>query len=450
MTTKLKESNSARYYKPILAIFVLVFSLIIVRAAKISAFDTNEGRSFLRGDGFSDINTLSAVNYFYDFGFWKSKFRPIHQYKGHSDESGSIPYTHYPALPDILVGCWATLIGSTQEFSLRVFPILLSVFWFFLIFHFLNTLLLDRRAGFIGASSLVLSNYFIAWADVLHKHTFEEFFKWCFIFLLYTYYKNGRSKWLLAVLCLFSILIANTSFEPITFLAVTVVGFSFVRFSNSNDLTDDKSKNGFLSRLFSIENVSLGIFFISGFLLHLYLNKLYFGSWELTKADLWEAFLLRTNQCLDAASCGLTVTEYLQFPLVAMNRWERYFLVPGLAGIVFFILTLRHLGRTNRELFHITIVLTLASFSWYFIMPQHAWVHHFVGKQIGILYGIIVAVGGVEYWQLLKKDFQVFPRTLRTKSKLTLHGVFCFYIFAMILTQQIYVMYWLHGFKRLN
>jgi hypothetical protein len=161
-------------YKIIL--FFFAFFLIFVRALLVPASD-NDARSFLIGDGVSDFNTLSAVRYFHDFGLWKSKLRPIHGYTGNENDPSVHAYTHSPSFPDFIQGAWSLIINSTNEFSLRTFSIFFSILWFILIIHFHEKLLPSKNEAFLATAVLVLSNYFIAWADNLHAHMWLEFLK---------------------------------------------------------------------------------------------------------------------------------------------------------------------------------------------------------------------------------------------------------------------------------
>ena len=77
---------------------------------------------------------------------------------------------------------------------MHIFPLLLGMIWFFLIFKILETLLPDKKQALIGGAILVLSNYFIAWADNLHKHTLEELLKWLYVYCIYRYYNDAESN----------------------------------------------------------------------------------------------------------------------------------------------------------------------------------------------------------------------------------------------------------------
>lgn len=414
------------------SLFVLSFSLMLVRTFFIPMGDAAGGRSFMRGDDYSDINTYSAILYFNDHGFWDSKLRPMHFYKGPGTEAQAVAYTHYPSLPDVTLGLWSKLIQSTDEVHLRFFPVLISIFFFFFIFLFLKKWLPDPRAAFLSAGLIVSSNYFIAWGDTLHKHTFEEVFKWVFVSLLLKYFQSQKPIILLYVFFALAAVVANLSFEPIVFLSVCTFGLGLVY------------EKSYFKKIINSANIFVASGFIFGFILHFYFNALYFDSWGKALEDLNLAFLHRTNQCTDAALCGMTLKNYLELPLVFVNRIERFFMIPGFAVLVLFLFARRKWKSESPETLKIAYVLLASSFAWYLAMSQHASVHTFTGKQVGLFVAWVVGTGFYEYAHNLKKDWH-----RRAPLRLGLHFVFLFYILAMALTQQVGELYWVHGFSRL-
>ncbi|GIL16342.1 MAG: hypothetical protein BroJett040_00930 [Oligoflexia bacterium] len=224
---------------------------------------------------------------------------------------------------------------------------------------------------------------------------------------------------------------ANTGLHLLTFSSALVIGFSMTHQSG-------------LKKIFAPVNVFLGLCFVFGLFGHFYFNKLYFGSWELTIKDLWEAFLFRTNQCENAEVCGLGWKEFIQFPLIILRRIERYFLIPGPAIVVFFLLMRRKLKTENPVLLSYAWSLLVAGLFWFAIMPQHAWVHHFTGRDVAIFVGLTGAYGLTEYARILKRDFELqklWPKVY--------HSLFVFYLVGMALTQQALPMYWRDSFAHL-
>ena len=420
---KWEQLNTYRWY-----IFIFCFALIAWRAFTITTTNGN-GRDNVYGDSYSDINTLSAARYFHDSGFLKTYGLPMHQYSGAGDTSTNV-YTHYPALPDILAGVYATVLDTTKEPLLRIFPILLSMLWFFLIYRVLDTLLKDKTQAFIGGSILVLSNYFIAWGDNLHKHALEEFFKWLYVYCIYRYFtvEERKNLWLLAM-CIVFMLAVNVSFEPATFLAVISIGFSLI----------------YKRKLFTAATILPGIAAVAGFLLHFWQDIAYWGSFDLAFEDMKAAFVLRTT---GEETQGFTVSEIgdqsfglHQLAFEWFNRIERYFLIPGWAFLPLGAWGMRNMYINQRKLFYITLTLLIASLSWSFAMMHHAYVHMFTSRQWGILIGVVCAYTLPLYFVEVKKAFAT-----KKYLHITFHLLFILYVAAMALSQQVYALYLQHGF----
>ncbi len=434
---------------------LLALVLVSVRSQLILSDDEAGGRSFQRGDGYSDINTLSAVRYFYEHGLWASKLRPMHNYDPEQGKIQATPYLHYPALPDVLHGIVARLIGSTDQRHLRWFPLTLSfcgavALWFFLrqqMRHYwgesansqwagLSSLEFADRTAALSWLILVSSNYFIAWADGLHKHPYEELSKWLYFAGLLTHYQrlqssasgesSGRGLWRIAGLAVLAFFTGHASFEPIVFLAVVTVGLSMI------------FERGW-RRVFAPLNFVLGAAFVVSFASHLYLNALLLGGWSLALTDLHEALSVRTGD-----------VNLLKLPWVALERIERYFHITGFALVFLGIFMFRDVNTTSsaspklREFKKLIYVLLAASVSWYVVMKQHAAVHHFVGKQSGLLVGWIVGPAILLYAARVQSDWRQGRVWLRV-----FHALFILYMTAMALTQQILVMCWEFGFRRL-
>ncbi len=408
-------------------IFIFCFTLMAWRAFTISI--DSGGRDNVYGDSYSDFNTHSAVRYFYDSGFCNTYLLPMHQYD-YSGDTTIGAYTHYPALPDIFAGTYAYMLNTTKESWLRVFPILLSMLWFFLIYRVLETLLKDKQQAFIGGSIIVLSNYFIAWGDNLHKHALEEFFKWLYVYCIYKYFTvDEKRKMWLAAMCILFILAVNSSFEPATYLAVISIGFSLL----------------YTRKIFTPATIFPGIAAIVGFMLHMWQNAAYLGGWELAFEDMEAAFKLRTA---GEATEGFTVNEIgdkdftiLDLLFEWFNRIERFFLIPGWAFILFLVGGMRHMFSNNKKLFYITLTILIATLSWSFAMMHHAYVHLFTSRQWGILIGVIMAYTVPLYYNTVQSAFaeKKYPAII-------FHSLFILYIAAMAVSQQLYGLYLKHGF----
>lgn len=404
--------------KLVLIAFIFCFSIIIIRVINVPLFEAGKARDSIHGDAYSDINTYSAMQYFFDFGFTKSFLLPIHNYKGDKNETNINAYTHYPALPDILAGIYAKILNTDSDRLVRIFPIILSIVFFFFIFYFLKNILPDKNAAFIGSMILVLSNYFIFWADNLHKHLYEEFIKWIYVYVLFIYYKGGQNnKWLILICGFLFIIAANVSFEPITYLMVVTLGMSWI----------------FKRKIVTWENTFLIFMVFTGFALHFYQNVLYFNSLDTAIKDMTYAAELRTTGNASAQNemkRTLVLMDYVGIPFDWMNRIERFFLIPGPAFFFFAYLGLKEIKQTNKQLFELGIVLIIATLIWNIAMTQHALVHIFTTRHIGIFYGFVIGYGILKYYSFFKRDW--FSGITYKK---TLHIAFITYIFAMALTQ---------------
>jgi hypothetical protein len=291
------------------AIFVFCYSFIIIRAFFVPLVNNNGSRNAIHGDSYSDQNTYSAAMFFKDFGFKASGYLPVWHYKGDRDVSElKNPYTHYPSLPDILAGSYAIFFNSYDSRVLRIIPVLISVLFFFLIFYTLEKLLPDKRAAFLSAIIIVLSNYFLFWADNLHKHLYEELFKWIYVLLLFIYYETeAKKKLLLITMAVIYLIVSNISFEPIIFLSVVTVGFTWI----------------YQRKIISVENILLLSAPIFGFALHVYQNYHYLGSWNLVVEDFKSAFIQRTiggDALLNELHRSINIMDYLRLPYIYLNR----------------------------------------------------------------------------------------------------------------------------------
>ena len=108
-------------------IFVFCYSLIIYRwlFIPITKVDT-QARIGVYGDAFSSRNVHSAAAWFHDKGIGPTKALPVLNYTNHLNNDSLEIYTHYPPLPDILGGAYATILNTNNPYYLAIFPLLLS------------------------------------------------------------------------------------------------------------------------------------------------------------------------------------------------------------------------------------------------------------------------------------------------------------------------------------
>ena len=403
----------------ILAVYVLV----IFRIVNVPAKD----RSSIFGDGYSDRNTLASARYFHDHGFIKTAFLPVHDYP---PEAGAWVYTHYPALPNILAGVYSKLSDSGNEPILRIFPAILSILLLLLIFKALMNTGADRKWGFYAALVLMLSNYFIAWADNLHKHLYEELINWTSFLLLYAYHhKGGRDKRILFLLILLAIAGTNISFEQPVFMFVLNLGFTIV----------------YRKKAITVETIAIALAIITGFALHLMQNYIYLGSMDAVILDMKNAFIFRTS----GQSIGGYVSEQpfsivrnaWEIPFNWFNRMERYFLFPGWALLAIILTTGSKLRQRTPEAIKLMLVTFAAAAAWGIAMPQHEFIHSFTNRHFSIFYGLAIAFCLPLYFEQVKNDFH-----RRKPFWIAFHIILLAYTFWMFLSQQIWDLWLRNGF----
>ncbi len=425
------------YKKVYLFVFVFCYALIIWRVINVPLYNYDQGRNFIHGDGVSDKDVHSTAMFYKDFGALdRTCLLPVFLYSGDGDSCKGVTekndpyvYTHYPALPNLLAVGYAYTLDTKSDQWIRVFPILLSIGFFFLIIKFCKRFIEDNKAAFYSALIILLSNYFIAWADNLHKHLYEEMIKWAFVYLLYNYYKEGKPKKYLALLVVLFIVVANISFEPIVYLGIVSLAFCWI----------------FDKKILNWETVVLGMASFAGVGLHLYQNYVYFNhSWLAVYNDMHNAVAERTTGIdgdLNGDIGRLGIKEYLEIPFLWFNRLERAFLIPGWALLVFAFFTLKKYYSSNREMFYVCITIFVASIAWSFVMSQHFIVHLFTVRHWGIWVALVSGVGIVEYSKMVQDDFKGNRWYLKSA-----HVLFIGYIVVMALSQQVFDLYLKNGF----
>lgn len=373
-------------------LFVAVFSVVIFRAWFISAYQAPDARSGMRGDGYSDINAMSAAHYFLDSGFTKSHLLPVHHYYPKTDTLLASAYTHYPALPDVLAGVYATLFNNADEKVLRIIPVILAMLFFFFIYAVLKEFGLSKEQAFWGAAPLWVANYFIGFADNLHQHLYAEVLKWLYTLLLFRYFENGQKglwPWLLLIMAIET----NISFEMPVYLGILTLGFSVV----------------YRKGVFSFENITAFLAVVIGFGLHVWQNALHLGSWHAAAEDLTGSLLYRTagkDSGMNVIEKVITWQDYLLVPFNAFNRMERFFAFPGWALLVAFLLVRTKIIAQQPKLYKLLLPLFIASISWAYLMAQHALVHSFTNKHFSTWYALTAAMVLPLYFVEVKNTFK--------------------------------------------
>lgn len=418
----------------IVVIFTSIF--VLYRSATISMFEDSKRRNFMRGDAYSDINLYSAVHHFNDSGLLNTKALPVHYYKVPLKDTVFKPtvYTHYPALPDILAYFYSKISNTQSEFVLRIFMLIISLVFSFLFYHFFILLFNDEKIAITAWLMMMFSNFYLGWADSLHKHVYEEFFKITYLILLIKYLKNHNWKYLIAMFIVM-VLVSNISFEPIVFLGVISLCFSL------------HYKMGLFSKLTLIAGVGA----IIGVCLHLWQNIEYFGSLDLAIKDLSETAKLRTAG-IDVESkykkleSPFGLLQVLELPFLWLNRMERFYLLPAWGVIAMWFYVRKEFNekyKTNEKKWF--LFLFISSFSWCIVMSQHAYVHSFTTRQSAILYFAVAAPVLVLFFHKMKSNFN--QEKLITKVILTL---IVMYNLSIFLSQQVYDLWYINTFQSGN
>ncbi|MBX3101044.1 MAG: hypothetical protein KF690_00890 [Bacteroidetes bacterium] len=401
--------------------FVLAFALITWRATVVPLGQAgNPARNMIRGDAYSDINTLSAARFFRDYGFGETYLLPVFKYPGHGMRDTIMVYTHYPALPDVLAGLSAQVLGADDDRNLRVLPILLAMVLYGYMAWLLVQWLPQPRMAVAGTLVVALSHYFVFFADTYHKHLYEELFVWLCTGTLWVYYTRGRRWPWLALAGLWMVLAVNASFEPIVFLAIVVAGFSLL----------------YTRRLLTVETLLLGAVCVCGFVLHLWQVRLYMGSWEAMWHEMFTSLQVR-SQGVGAGGNELGRSlmwyDYLKVPFDWLNRIERLFLLPGwaLAGLSVWAMR-RQWVRGERRLFWLGVILLLAGMGWSLVMAQHFIVHLFTTRHMGMFLALMAGYALPLYVDTVRAHF-----ARRNLPWQIFHVLFIGYMLVMACTQQL-------------
>ncbi len=415
-------------WKIILPTTLFCYIIIIWRVLNISMFDETKARDFYHGDAYSDKNSYSTAIYMNDFGFTKSKLLPVWNYYQKSDSSSAAVYTHYPALPDVLTAVYAKLYHSTHESVVRIIPVVLSMVFILILGYVIQLYTQNKTNSSIALCILLLSNYFIFWADNLHKHQYEEMLKWLYIGLLYIFYNAPKKQnWLILVLALIFIVVSNISFEPIPYLAIVTIGFALI----------------YKKTIFTIETFALGFSAVIGVALHLYQNYLFLGDWVSVIHDMTDAAKLRaggTDNIQNELGKPLNWLDYVNIPNLILMRLERVFLIPGPIFVFLLYLVLNKKNKITPTIKKIIITLLIANLCWPILMTQHFTVHCFTIRHWGILYGLVIALSIPEYKSM-------YTKLKAEKSNwLYLHYAAWVYILVMAGTQHFWD-YWRYGFS---
>jgi len=408
-------------------IFLFVYAVIGTRYAKVGIHDPGFGRSWYYGDASSEGNVESAARFYMEKGFGPNAGLPTYAYTDSLPENDYV-YTHYPPMAEWLGGLTARLSGHYTDQAISLLPLLLSVALFFMIYSILARWLDNDPAAFIGASVLVLSNYFISWADDAHQHLYIEFFRWSFVYLWWAYLTEKRSAAVILVLAFCYAMMCLLSYEPYVYIAIIVVGFPLA----------------LKQKWFRWEVAVLLIVPVLAFGLRLYLNAAYLGGFDAMLADMKGALLNRTGAEAAASELARKMDfkdYFFLLPKTRLHRLGHFYIFPSLVLILLGILGALQLRKRNKVFFRVAIVIYLAAINWSFVMPQHALIHIFTLRHIAIFVGIVSGFGLIRYRAILLQHWQG-----RRYLYLTGHLVLIAYTVFYAAVNTVYFVYLKYGF----
>jgi hypothetical protein len=420
-------------------VLVFSFTLVAVRSAYVTSTD-NIGRNFIRGDGESDTNALSSARFFHDHGFLETFLRPVHNYD--ETQNGMPPkiYTHYPAAPELWQGLVSQILDTKAEVHLRWVSILLSILTVFLIYRNLKIFSQSAEELNLSLTLALLSGYFICFADNLQEHLHYMNIQFTTTLLFWSHYELKKQKILWAIGPALCIWISNVSPEATVFFAAVCVGSSIIF---------EKGVRKIISPL----NIYLGAWSVLGLILHVYLNSKALGSLELAIADMTQAIDVRSGQAvgqisghlqgqlsehIPSGAKGITGWYWLTKPFTQINRIERYFLVPGFAMLIFGYWkwqSLRNSDKLNHAEF--LIVILVSGYAWNLVMPQHALVHHFTARHLGVFHILVAGAGILTLRKILVSSYRQKKWPALAASLLL-----AVYISTMGLTQIVIPIWW--------
>lgn len=410
------------YKKPLFwAIFIFCYTIIFFRHEKVSFHDDGFGRAWYYGDNASALNVESAAKYYLDSGFHKNASLPMYEY---TSSNADYVYTHYPPLAEWIGGVIAVSTGFWEAYQLSFLTLFLSMFLFFVIFRFLSDIIADDKISFLSASILVLSNYFISWADDIHQHLYIELFRWLFVYIWWKYLTTSKHRVVsIASLMLLYFAMCFLSFEPFVYIFIVIVGFAWV----------------FQKRLFSLDVFLLVCVPVVAFTLRLYLNSLYFGGFAAMYADMHDALTHRTGGESSKSELGrkMYLSDYIYLlPKTRIHRLGHFYIFPSLMIIFFYLLGLWHLYKTNKQLFKLAFVLMVAALSWSFVMSQHALIHIFTLRHSALFIGLTIGYGLTLYWKQVVASFNQ-----KKVLAIAIHSILITYSIVYIAINTIYFVY---------
>jgi hypothetical protein len=322
------------------------------------------------GDEFADANILTAGRNFAKFGFIKCRFLEFTD-EQIDDPGSAAAYTHYPPLNDILNGVWRIVFRTDSLLFFRVIALLFSlagvIFWFFFIKKLTNSYVLS----WLTAVFYMTNPVFIYGMDALHQCSYAETVRMMLLYFFAAAYVDAGPKRKIIVPVIWSLFFIESllTFEYIIYFVLFFILFKYLF----------KARNSFPSWKVIFSFVCAPV---CAFVLHVFQNVWYFGSFSRAFQDLQGAAVRRIAYSTDAPAMSF----YAWWNYVIVRNFSLVFsfnyLLLFIAGFLSYLLYHRLSAESKRKalpLLRLSVILAMCGVSWYIAFPSHSWAHAFVG-----------------------------------------------------------------------
>ncbi len=141
------------------------------------------------GDPWSDSNVLTAMNYSYEYGFWKTSFTDVLDVGPLTAES--YRYTHYPPLAEIFYGCVHKIVGHVPIGVYRLFGIAVSGLGLTFVFRYVREMS-DELTAALAVLFWSTSVFWHMYADSIHQAPFVQAGGFAALFFSARYCQTAR------------------------------------------------------------------------------------------------------------------------------------------------------------------------------------------------------------------------------------------------------------------
>jgi len=348
-------------FRRLLPIFILTVIFIFIAIPRLRFPDLDHG------DDYADGSILNAAENFARYGFIKCRFLPL--YEPDKDKPDKL-YTHYPPLGENFNGLLRILTKSSSLYNFRVAALLFSllsiIFWYFFIREVTQSLFLG-----LFFSILYLTNPMVIFGIDSLGIPLSDLFRSLILLLFARMLSLSGGKKGIAFLCLWVLFMLSSliNYEYIIFLFIFFLLYKVVFKKSKRDLS------------------LMGIFIlflapVCAFLLHLFQNSWYFGSFSAAMQDLRHIAAERVAASKDSP-VPLNLINWWQ--LVIMRNYSlvfifNYSIIAAFSAFAFVLYRLL-LPETRRKInlaLKLSLLFMLCGMTWYMVFPSHSLAHTFV------------------------------------------------------------------------